>query len=177
MTKRGPNWSFGHWSLRPAAEGGLALPLLMPRIAAHDIHSTLAPHDFAVLADPFDARSTFPGSLTLRRKTSAQIVLGNTPKATQYIALRLDRTRGVATQVRGAGGGPTEPNLSTPTPARAAIRVALQRSRESTTPMAISTLAASAPGESAHHLPTARGNQQSPGPSAASNSAAAGQIG
>ena len=39
------------------------MALFVPRVAADDIDSPLAPHDFAVLANPFDARSNFHGSL------------------------------------------------------------------------------------------------------------------
>jgi hypothetical protein len=37
----------------------LALPLLVPRVAADDVHAPLAPHDLAILANPLDARSNF----------------------------------------------------------------------------------------------------------------------
>src|SRR5438105_5804969 len=40
---------------------GLSLPLFVPGIGTNDVHPTFAPHDFAVLANPFDAGSNFHG--------------------------------------------------------------------------------------------------------------------
>ena len=43
---------------------GSALALLVPGVRADDVHFSLAPYDFAVLANPLDARSDFHGSRT-----------------------------------------------------------------------------------------------------------------
>src|SRR4051812_6707554 len=61
----------------------LALPLLMPGIRADHIDPPLAPHDFAVLANPFDACSNFHDA------SPADLA-----KATQYSDLDRLATRG-----------------------------------------------------------------------------------
>jgi hypothetical protein len=56
-------WSlFVIWCLMFGFSKALALALLMSRISANDVHPSLAAHDLAVLANPFDARSNFHGA-------------------------------------------------------------------------------------------------------------------
>jgi hypothetical protein len=55
----------------------LALPLLVPRIAANDENSSLATDDLAVLADPFDAGTNFHDSILLRLANAVGTKLAN----------------------------------------------------------------------------------------------------
>src|SRR5688500_17149616 len=53
------NKLIGHWCL---VIGNLSLALFVPGVGADDVHASFATHNFAVLADFFDAGSNFHGA-------------------------------------------------------------------------------------------------------------------
>jgi hypothetical protein len=66
--------------LKPKTIGYLSLALLMPGIAANDVHNTATAHDLALVANPLDAclyfhRSTRRGKGGLWRQPSAEMTV------------------------------------------------------------------------------------------------------
>jgi len=81
----------------------LALPLFVACVGTNDVHSPFAPHDFAVLANPFDAGSNFHGTGSVLYGAG---IAADLCKAPEYIDLGHGRKGSVKAGPRSKARGP-----------------------------------------------------------------------